>query len=148
MKYIAHLKLKRNDPRTNNHNRLQLQHFRANCDLQIPLDIFGTLFYIAKYATKPEQKSEDLVNLCKDVLKNLPPDMPASDAARHCILKTIAHRDFSPQEIAQNNMGLPTNSTNLQFARFNLNYSKTFSLNLKNKQAPITKKICGHKPFS
>ncbi len=49
---LAEIKLKRNDPWMNAHNRLITQHWRGNTDLQAILDAKSAKDYIAKYATK------------------------------------------------------------------------------------------------
>ena len=46
---------KRNDNRLNDHQRLQLQGWRANCDIQVIIDYHSCLEYIAKYASKGEK---------------------------------------------------------------------------------------------
>ena len=48
---------KRNDSRINNHQRMQLQGWRANCDIQVIIDYHSCLEYIAKYASKCEKLS-------------------------------------------------------------------------------------------
>ena len=56
---IEHYKVKvvtkRNDSRLNNHQRTQLQGWRANCDIQVIIDYHSCLEYIAKYASKAEK---------------------------------------------------------------------------------------------
>ena len=45
----------RNDSRLNRHQRLQLQGWRANCDIQLIIDYHSCLEYITKYASKGEK---------------------------------------------------------------------------------------------
>lgn len=47
------LTTKRNDQRVNSHNRLQLQHWRANVDLQLIVDVEACARYMAKYCKPP-----------------------------------------------------------------------------------------------
>lgn len=49
---------KRNDPRLNSPNRVMLQHWRANVDLQIIVDVQACARYMSKYAAKGEPKSQ------------------------------------------------------------------------------------------
>lgn len=49
---LAEIKLKRNDPWMNAHNKLITHHWRGNTDLQAILDAKSAKDYIAKYATK------------------------------------------------------------------------------------------------
>ena len=55
--YRVSYQLKRNDSRLNKHQRLQLQGWRANCDIQPILDYHACLEYLAKYASKGEKIS-------------------------------------------------------------------------------------------
>jgi hypothetical protein len=48
----ANIFLKRNDSQMNVHNRLLCQHWRANMDMQIILDISAAINYMVKYAAK------------------------------------------------------------------------------------------------
>ena len=55
--YKVKVNTKRNDSRINNHQRMQLQGRRANCDIQVIIDYHLTIEYIAKYASKCEKLS-------------------------------------------------------------------------------------------
>ncbi|CAH3032686.1 unnamed protein product [Porites lobata] len=55
--YKAKIITKRNDSRLNNHQRLQLQGWRANCDIQVIIDYHACVEYLAKYASKVIMKS-------------------------------------------------------------------------------------------
>ena len=50
--------MKRNDSRVNRHQRLQLQAWRANCDISPIIDYNACLEYLAKYASKAEKISD------------------------------------------------------------------------------------------
>lgn len=52
VRYKPKIVFKRNDPRVNKHNRLQLQTWRANNDIQPIIDQHACIEYIAKYASK------------------------------------------------------------------------------------------------
>ena len=56
-KIRATLVTKRNDGRLNSHNRVMLQHWRANVDLQIVVDVDACARYMAKYIAKGEPRS-------------------------------------------------------------------------------------------
>ena len=56
-KYKAKVITKRNDGRLNNHQRLQLQGWRANCDIQVVIDYHACVEYLAKYVSKGEPRS-------------------------------------------------------------------------------------------
>ena len=44
-----------NDPRVNSHSRLLLQHWQANVDIQMIVDVEACACYKAKYAAKVNQ---------------------------------------------------------------------------------------------
>ena len=48
---------KRNDSRVNRHQQVQLQGWRANCDIQLVTDHHACVEYLAKYASKAERMS-------------------------------------------------------------------------------------------
>ena len=50
-RYKATVVTKRNDPRLNRHQRLQLQGWRANCDIQIVTDYYACVEYLVKYTS-------------------------------------------------------------------------------------------------
>ena len=59
--YKATVVTKRNDSRLNNHQQLQLQGWRANCDIQVVIDHYACVEYLAKYAAKGEPRSPILI---------------------------------------------------------------------------------------
>ncbi len=59
----AKIVTKRNDSRLNNHQRLQLQGWRANCDIQVVIDHYACVEYLIKYAAKGEPRSPMLKHL-------------------------------------------------------------------------------------
>ncbi|CAB4029508.1 Hypothetical predicted protein [Paramuricea clavata] len=54
--YRAKIVAKRNDSRLNNHQQLQLQGWRANCDSQVVIDHYACVEYLTKYAAKVIKK--------------------------------------------------------------------------------------------
>jgi len=57
IKYRAEIVTARNDPRLNRFQRVQLQDWRANCDLSVVIDYHSCLEYLTKHASKPEKLS-------------------------------------------------------------------------------------------
>lgn len=94
----ATLTTKRNDPRVNSHNRLQLQHWRANVDLQIIVDVQACAQYMAKYAAKAEPRSQTVHSLFKSCVDDLSHSSHAHRALRRAMLRSVRERDFSAQE--------------------------------------------------
>lgn len=72
--YTIRVVTKRNDSRLNNHQRLQLQGWRANCDIQVIIDYHSCLEYIAKYASKSEKMSSVAKDIFLSVLTEAPTD--------------------------------------------------------------------------
>ena len=54
------LTTKRNDPRVNSHNRLTLQNWHANIDIQVIVDAQACACYMVKYAAKGEPRLKDV----------------------------------------------------------------------------------------
>ncbi len=59
---------KRSDLRLNTHQRLQLQGWRANCDIQVVIDHYACVEYLTKYAASYVQ---NYIILCKILCKML-----------------------------------------------------------------------------
>ena len=90
----ATLATRRNDGRINSHNRVMLQHWRANVDLQAIVDTDQCMRYMAKYATKGDPRSQsasEILTACVNRLENT--DM-ASSALRRNISTLNVHELF------------------------------------------------------
>ena len=61
---------KRNDPRLNNHQCLQLQGWRANCDIQVVIDYHACSEYLTKYASKGEPRSSVMKDAINSIVQN------------------------------------------------------------------------------
>ena len=123
----ATLTTKRNDQRVNSHNRVQLQHWRANVDLQLIVDVDACARYMAKYAAKGEPKSQTVHSLYKSCVDSLTPSSHAHKALRSAMLKCIGERDYSAQETCHMLLSLPLYSCSFNFATVNLDGSKKIS---------------------
>ena len=69
-KYKLTVATKRNDPRLNKRQRLQLR-WRVNCDIQPVIDYHACVEYLAKYAAKNELRSNLLKYVFKDIFCNV-----------------------------------------------------------------------------
>ena len=56
-RYRAKIVTARNDSRLNRHQRLRLQGWRANCDINVVIDYHSCLEYFTNYASKAEKLS-------------------------------------------------------------------------------------------
>ena len=82
----------------NTHQRLQLQGWRANCDIQIVIDYEACIEYLAKYASKSEPKSPALKQSLKDILQNVSSHCQSHTIIRKLMMKALGERDISAQE--------------------------------------------------
>ena len=120
----ATLTTKRNDGRINSHNRVMLQHWRANVDLQAIVDTDHCIRYMAKYATKGEPRSQsasEILTACVNRLDNT--DM-ASSALRRAMIQVTGERDIGSQETAHMLLGKPLYSCTYSFLCVSLDGSR------------------------
>ena len=117
----AVLKTKRNDPRINSHNRLLIQHWRANVDIQIIIDAEMCARYMAKYASKGEPRSQPVSSIFKSCVDRLNSTSHAHTALRSAMIRSVAERDFSAQETAHQLLSLPLFSCSFNFVALSLN---------------------------
>ena len=114
----------RNDPRVNSHNRVMLQHWRANVDVQIIIDVEACARYMAKYAAKAEPRSKSVKTIFKTCVDTLHDDSDSRKALRSAMLRAVGERDFSSQETAHMLLSLPLVSCSYNFVTVSLNGSK------------------------
>ncbi len=70
----SELHTKRNDQRLNSHNRVMLENWRANVDLQVIVDEKACARYMAKYAAKGEPRSKSASEILKLSVSSLQND--------------------------------------------------------------------------
>ncbi|KAH9305362.1 hypothetical protein KI387_009766 [Taxus chinensis] len=88
----------RNDERLNIHNRTMIYIWRANVDCQPVLSRHAVLKYIAKYASKAEQRSETYHQMLSRFSRDADADSPAHIAIRKMLTESIVEHDISAQE--------------------------------------------------
>ena len=87
---------KRNDPRLNNHQcQLQLQGWRANCDIQVVIDYHACVEYPA---SKAEPRSSVMKTAFNSIVRNCNTDSNPTKLITKIIMKSLGERDFSAQE--------------------------------------------------
>ena len=97
--FRAKVVTKRNDSRLNNHQRCQLQGWRANCDIQVVIDHYACVEYLTKYAAKGEPKSHSMDQLFRAILQNTSSEnSDAKKIIKKLAMKALGERDFSAQE--------------------------------------------------
>ena len=113
IKYKAVIVTKRNDSRLNRHQRLQLQGWRANCDIQIVIDYHACLEYLVKYTSKAEKASSVVKNAFTNVINKMNETSDTPGALKQVMLKTVGQRDYSIQEVMHHLLSIKfVNATN------------------------------------
>ena len=105
-KYKATIVTKRNDSRLNRHQPLQLQGWRANCDIQIILDYHACLEYLVKYTSKAEKMSSVVKTAFTNVVNKMTDTSDADSTIKQLMLKTAGQRDYSIQEVMHHLLSL------------------------------------------
>ncbi|XP_059074789.1 uncharacterized protein LOC131874875 [Cryptomeria japonica] len=121
----------RNDDRLNLHNPFILSIWRANVDCQPVLSIDAMIKYIAKYATKAENKSETYHAMLSRISTNFESDKPAPSAFRKMLLDNLVDHDIGAQESCHLLLKLPLSLCSQTFFLKNVN-QKNF------QRVPIT----------
>ena len=84
---------KRNDTRLNNHQQLQLQGWRANCDIQVVIDHYACVEYLTKYAAKGEPRSPMLKQAFNSIVQNVDSNTDPRRAIKKVVMKSLGERD-------------------------------------------------------
>ena len=122
--YKAKIITKRNDPRLNNHQRFQLQGWRANCDIQVVLDYHACVEYLAKYASKGEPRSPVMKLAFNSIVRNCNNNSNSTKVIKKVIMKSLGQRDFSAQETMHHLMSLKLVSSSFNVVPISLNGSR------------------------
>ena len=91
--YGAKIVTERNDARLNNHQQLQLQGWRANCDIQ---DVIGHYACVeSKYAAKDEPRSPILKQVFNSIVQNVDSNTDPRRAIKKVVMKYLGERDYA-----------------------------------------------------
>ena len=118
--YKVKVVTKRNDSRLNNNQRLQLQGWRGNCDIQVIIDYHLCLEYIAKYASKGERMS----SVAKDAFTSVLINSQNEDNSHKAIRKSI-------QEVMHQLLSIKLVSSTFQVISSSLDGSRKVSVSQK-----------------
>ena len=99
-KIRATLSTRRNDDRLNSHTRMMLQHWRANVDLQVVVDVDVCARYMAKYVSQSEPRSKPATGILKDCVDRLHDTDQAASALKKAMIQVAGERDMGAQETA------------------------------------------------
>ncbi|CAB4010748.1 ATP-dependent DNA helicase PIF1 [Paramuricea clavata] len=122
---------KRNDERLNNHQRIQLQGWRANCDIQVILDHHACVEYLSKYAAKGESRSFSLDDAFNKVINSVNSDVDSAKAVKKIMIKTLGERDIGAQETMHLLLSLKLYMSSFNVIPVNLNPSRRVDTKFK-----------------
>ena len=126
--YKVKIVTKRNDDRLNNHQRLQLQGWQANCDIQVIIDYHFCLEYIAKYASKAEKTSSVARDAFTSVLCESSNHNDSKSALRKLMMRAVGQRDMSIQEVMYHILSIKLVSSSFQLITTPLDGSRKVEL--------------------
>ena len=120
---------KRNDSRLNNHQQLQLQGWRANCDIQVVIDDYACVEYLTKYAAKGEPRSPLLKQAFNSVVQSADNNSDPHKAIKKVVMKTLGERDYASQETMHHLLSLKLHSSSFTVIPVSLNGSRRVHTN-------------------
>ena len=133
-----------NDPRVNSHNRLLLQNWRANVDLQIIVDIQACARYMAKYVAKGEPRSQAVTETFNSCVSSLRDDSDTRSALRRAIIRAVGERDFSAQETAHMLLSLPLISCSYSFITLSLTGNRRVAEDPESGELTLQQSLLDH----
>jgi DNA replication protein DnaC len=122
--YRAKIVTKRNDSRLNNHQHLQLQGWRANCDIQVVIDHYACVEYLTKYAAKGEPRSPILKQAFNSIVQNVDSNTDPRRAIKRVVMKSLGERDYAAQETMHHLLSLKLHSSSFKVMPVSLNGSR------------------------
>ena len=122
--YKANIITKRNDSWLNNHQHLQLQGWRANCDIHPVIDYHACIEYLTKYASKGEPRSPLLKHAFNSIVHNSDNNINSTNLIKKIIMKTLGQRDYSAQETMHHLRSLKQVSSSFNVVPISLNGSR------------------------
>ena len=105
--YRARIITAKNDSRLNNNQHLQLQGWRANCDIQVVIDHYACVAYLTKYAAKGEPHIPLLKIAFNTIVSSITNNSNPNRVFKKVIMKTLGERDFSVQEVPPSFIEIP-----------------------------------------
>jgi DNA replication protein DnaC len=124
VQYRAKIVTRRNDSRLNNHQQLQLQGWRANCDIQVVIDHYACVEYLTKYAAKGEPRSPILKQAFNSIVQNVGNNTDPHRAIKKVVMKTLGERDYAAQETMHHLLSLKLHSSSFTVIPVSLNGSR------------------------
>ncbi|CAB4012052.1 Hypothetical predicted protein [Paramuricea clavata] len=122
--YRAKIVTKRNDSILNNHQQLQLQGWRANCDIQVVNDHYACVEYLTKYAAKGEPRSPILKQAFNSIVQNVDRNTDPHRVIKKVVMKSLGERDYAAQETMHHLLSLKLHSSSFKVMPVSLNGSR------------------------
>ena len=122
--YRAKIVTRQNDSTLNNHQQLQLQGWRANCDIQVVIDHYACVEYLTKYAAKCEPRSPILKQALSSIVQNVDSDTDPRRAIEKVVMKSLGERDYAAQETMHHLLSLKLHSSSFKVMPVSLNGSR------------------------
>ena len=135
--YRAKIITKRNDSRLNNNQRLQLQGWRANCDIQVVIDHYACVEYLTKYAAKGEPRSPVLKQAFNSIIQNTNTASNPHKAIKKIVMKTLGERDYAAQETMHLLLSLKLHSSSFKVIPISLNRSRSVRTKLSDDDGAV-----------
>ncbi len=137
--YKIHVVTERNDSRINNYQEIQLQGWRANCDIQLITSFHDCVEYITKYAAKGEPRSNSFKETFAAVAKTVTDNPSCERILKKIVIKTLGQRDFSAQETMHHLLTLKLVSSTFKVFPVSLNGCRRVCKTLATEDEEITR---------
>ena len=131
---------RRNDERLNSHNRVMLENWRANVDLQVIVDEKACARYMTKYAAKGEPRSKSASEILKLSVSSLESTDQVSSAIKKAMIQVAGDRDMAAQETAHMLLSLPLVGCSFSFVTVCLENSRKVILDEENQGDEVLQK--------
>ena len=122
--YRAKIVTRQNDSRLNNHQQLQLQGWRAYCDIQVVIDHYACVEYFTKYAAKDEPRSPILTQAFNSIVQNVDSNTHPRRAIKKVVMKSLGERDYAAQETMHHLLSLKLHSSSFKVMPVSLHGSR------------------------
>ena len=136
----SELLTRRNDERLNSHNRVMLENWRANVDLQVIVDEKACARYMTKYAAKGEPRSKSASEILKLSVSSLESADQVSSAIKKAMIQVAGDRDMAAQETAHMLLSLPLVGCSFSFVTVCLENSRKVILDEENQGDEVLQK--------
>ena len=130
---VSELHTRRNDERLNSHNRVMIENWRANVDLQVIVDEKACARYMTKYAAKGEPRSKSASEILKLSISSLQNNNQVSSAIKKAMIQVAGDRDMAAQETAHMLLSLPLVGCSFSFVTVCLENSRKVILDPENQ---------------